>query len=34
MYKTKTITEADQWAGPLDLIGYFNCSAQGTFTIS
>ena len=31
MYKTKTITAANQWTGNIDLIGFFNYSAQGTF---
>lgn len=31
MYKTKTITAENQWTGALDLIGFFNYSAQGTF---
>ena len=31
MYKTKTITAQNQWTGTLDLMGFFNYSAQGTF---
>jgi hypothetical protein len=30
MFKTKTITGANQWV-QIDLIGFFNYSAQGTF---
>lgn len=31
MYKTRTITAENQWTGTLDLIGFFNYSAQGTY---
>lgn len=31
MYKTRTITAENQWTDTLDLIGFFNYSAQGTF---
>lgn len=31
MYKTKTITAQNTWTAALDLIGFFNYSAQGTF---
>jgi hypothetical protein len=31
MYKTKTITAENQWTETLDLIGFFNYSAQGEF---
>jgi len=34
MYKTTTITAENQWTGTLDLIGFFNYSAQGTFEAS
>ena len=32
MYKTKTITAENQWTTPIELIGDFNYSAQGTFS--
>jgi hypothetical protein len=31
MYELKTITAQNQWTKEIDLIGFFNYSAQGTF---